>query len=197
MKLAADNNNEDSFKKNNNNEDPKISTKLECEKGNLDSLLSKLSSHYTLIETTILTAKLEREKAILESETAILTAARNGIVEIVEELITKIPSSIYEVNMENQNVLLVAVENRRTMVVEALRKRFVECNEMAIFDDLIQGVDNEDNTVLHLAATRSDRDCYLSGAALQMMWHIKWFEVFILFFHSDSQQSRDHVFTQS
>ena len=181
MKLAADNNNEDSFKKNNNNEDPKISTKLECEKGNLDSLLSKLSSHYTLIETTILNAKLEREKAILESETAILTAARNGIVEIVEELITKIPSSIYEVNMENQNVLLVAVENRRTMVVEALRKRFEECNKKAIFDDLIQGVDDEDNTVLHLAATKSDRDWNISGAALQMMWHIKWFKVFLFF----------------
>ena len=181
MKLAADNNNEDSFKKNNNNEDPKISTKLECEKGNLDSLLSKLSPHYTLIETTILNAKLEREKAILESETAILTAARNGIVEIVEELVKKVSSSIYDLNLENKNVLLVAVENRRTMVVEALRKRFEECNKKAIFDDLIQGVDDEDNTVLHLAAIKSDRDWHISGAALQMMWHIKWFQVFLFF----------------
>ncbi|KAL5077377.1 hypothetical protein RYX36_016361 [Vicia faba] len=112
----------------------------------------------------------------LESETAILTAARNGIVEIVDELITKIPSSIYEVNLENKNVLLVAVENRRTIVVEALRKRFEECNKKAIFDNLIQGVDMEENTVLHLAATRSDRDWHISGAALQMMWHIKWFQ---------------------
>jgi len=138
-------------------------------------------------EEPTISAKPKREKAILESETAILTAARNGIVEIVEKLITKIPSSIYEVNMENRNVLLVAVENKRTNVVEALRKHFEKCNKMAIFDTLIQGVDKEENTVLHLAATRSDRDRYISSAALQMMWHIKWFEVFILFFHSDSQ----------
>jgi ankyrin repeat protein len=108
-----------------------------------------------------------------------LTAARNGIVEIVDELITKIPSSIYEVNLENKNVLLVAVENRRTTVVEALRKRFEECNKKAIFDNLIQGVDKDENTVLHLAATKkSDRDWHIAGAALQMMWHIKWFLVF-------------------
>ncbi|KAI5409055.1 hypothetical protein KIW84_054753 [Lathyrus oleraceus] len=112
----------------------------------------------------------------LESETAILTAARNGIVEIVNELITKIPSSIYDVNLENKNVLLVAVESRRTNVVKALRKQFEEGNKKAIFDNLIQGVDMEENTVLHLAATRSDRDWNISGAALQLMWHIKWFQ---------------------
>ncbi|XP_058784019.1 uncharacterized protein LOC131658777 [Vicia villosa] len=112
----------------------------------------------------------------LESETAILTAARNGIVEIVNELITKIPSSIYDVNLENKNVLLVAVENRRTIIVEALRKRFEKCDKKAIFDNLIQDVDMEGNTVLHLAATRSDQDWHISGAALQMMWHIKWFQ---------------------
>ncbi|CAK8565776.1 unnamed protein product [Lathyrus sativus] len=112
----------------------------------------------------------------LESETAILTAARNGIVEIVNELITKIPSSIYDVNLENKNVLLVAVENRRTNVVKALRRQFEEGNKKAIFDNLIQGVDKEENTVLHLAATKSDRDWNISGAALQMMWHIKWFQ---------------------
>ncbi|KEH34039.1 ankyrin repeat protein, putative [Medicago truncatula] len=121
-------------------------------------------------------AKLKHEKAILESETAILTAARNGIVEIVEKLIAKIPSSIYDLNLENKNVLLVAVENRRTNVVEALKKRFDKCNKMAIFNDLIQGVDERENTVLHLAATKSDRDWNISGAALQMMWHIKWFQ---------------------
>jgi len=128
-----------------------------------------------------ISAKLKREKAILESETAILTAARNGIVEIVEKLITKIPSSIYDLNLENKNVLLVAVENRRTIVVEALRKHFEKINKEAIFHDLIQGVDEEENTVLHLAASKSDRDWNISGAALQMMWHIKWFQVFLFF----------------
>ncbi|CAJ2640036.1 unnamed protein product [Trifolium pratense] len=111
----------------------------------------------------------------LKSETAILAAARNGIIEIVNELITKIPPTIYEVNLENKNVLLVAVENRRTTIVEGLRKRFEESNRMEIFDDLIQGVDKEENTVLHLAATNVT-DWNISGAALKMMWHMKWFQ---------------------
>ncbi|GAU23726.1 hypothetical protein TSUD_128300, partial [Trifolium subterraneum] len=111
----------------------------------------------------------------LITETAILTAARNGIVEIVDEIITKVPSSIYEVNLENKNVLLVAVENRRTIVVEGIRKRFEECNKMTIFDNLIQGVDKEENTVLHLAATNVTY-WNISGAALKMMWHMKWFQ---------------------
>ncbi|XP_058788008.1 uncharacterized protein LOC131662285 [Vicia villosa] len=132
-------------------------------------------------ETEFLT-RAERGKAVykkLESETAILTAAKNGIVEIVNELITKIPSSIYDVNLENKNVLLLAVENRRTNVVEALRKRFKEGKTEAIFDNLIQGVDKEENTVLHLAATMYDdynQDGYISGSAFKMMWNIKWFE---------------------
>ncbi|XP_058782203.1 uncharacterized protein LOC131656519 [Vicia villosa] len=123
--------------------------------------------------------KKSEEPAIsktLESETAILTAARNGIVEIVNELITKIPSSIYDFNLENKNVLLVAVENRRTNVVEALRKRFKGCKTKVIFENLIQGVDKEENTVLHLAATRCDQDWHISGDALQMLWDIKWFQ---------------------
>ncbi|XP_004516111.1 uncharacterized protein [Cicer arietinum] len=123
---------------------------------------------------------LKNEKAkkakTMKSETPILTAARYGIVEMVTVLIKKIPSSIYETNLENKNILLVAVENRRTVVVESLRKWFKECNKYPIFDNLIQEVDNEDNTVLHLAATPGDQDWNISGAALQMMWHIKWFQ---------------------
>ncbi|GAU43985.1 hypothetical protein TSUD_135440, partial [Trifolium subterraneum] len=46
---------------------------------------------------------------------------------------------------------------------------------MEIFDNLIQGVDKKENTVLHLAAT-SDQDWNIFGAALKMMWHFKWFQ---------------------
>ncbi|XP_058782201.1 uncharacterized protein LOC131656518 isoform X1 [Vicia villosa] len=187
----------------NKSEEPKISTTLESETTFLtaakndivkivDELITKIPKISTMLksETTNLTdakkgmveivddliTKIPKISETLKSETAILTAARNGIIEIVDEIITKIPSSIYDVNLENKNVLLVAVENRRTNVVEALWKRLEKCNKKAIFDNLIQGVDKEDNTVLHLAAARSDLDWHISGAALQMMWHIKWFQ---------------------
>jgi hypothetical protein len=117
----------------------------------------------------------------LISDTAILTAARNGIIEIVIELIEKTPYSIYDVNSENKNVLLVAIENRRTIVVEELRKRFKRDHKMEIFDNLIQGVDKKDNTVLHLVA-KSDQDWNISGAAMKIMWHINWFQVLLFFF---------------
>ncbi|CAK8565778.1 unnamed protein product [Lathyrus sativus] len=150
---------------------PKICTTLESEA----AILTKAKHDIVEIVDELIT-KIPKISETLESETAILTAARNGIVEIVDELITKIPSSIYDVNLENKNVLLVAVENRRTNVVKALRKRFEEGNKKTIFDNLVQGVDMEENTVLHLAATRSDRDWHIPGAALQMMWNIKWFQ---------------------
>jgi hypothetical protein len=117
-----------------------------------------------------------------------LTAARNHIFEILNELIKWAPHSIYEVNLENKNVLLVAVENRRSIVVEGLRKLFEKRDKRITFDNLIQGVDNQENTVLHLAAT-SDQDWNISGAALKIMWHFKWFQVFffILYFWTSSE----------
>ncbi|XP_058782205.1 uncharacterized protein LOC131656523 [Vicia villosa] len=184
----------------NNSEEPKISTMFESETTILTKAINNLVKKVDELTTKIVNNSeepkitenrqinlqeileseepkiSEKSRLILESETAILTAARNGIVEIVNELITKIPSSIYDVNLENKNVLLVAVENRRTNVVEALRKQYKEIKTETIFDNLIQGVDYEENTVLHLAATISDRDWHISGSSVKMMWHMKWFE---------------------
>ncbi|WJX37458.1 hypothetical protein P8452_25220 [Trifolium repens] len=70
---------------------------------------------------------------------------------------------------------LITIENRRTIVVEELRKRFKRDHKMEIFDNLIQGVDKKDNTVLHLVA-KSDQDWNISGAAMKIMWHINWFQ---------------------
>ncbi|XP_058784015.1 uncharacterized protein LOC131658773 [Vicia villosa] len=89
----------------------------------------------------------KRLQEVLDSDTAILTAARNGIVEIVDVLLRQIPSSIYEVNLESKNVLLVAIENRRPNVVEALLKWVQENNKMRIFHNLIQSRDMQENTV--------------------------------------------------
>nr|XP_012570549.1 uncharacterized protein LOC105851980 isoform X3 [Cicer arietinum] len=98
------------------------------------------------------TLKIEEEKKAetLKSETPILTAAR-----------------------------YVAVENRRTVVVESIRKWSKECAKKEVFDSLIRQVDNEDNTMLHLAATPSGQDWNIHGAALQLMWHIKWFQQYV------------------
>lgn len=109
-------------------------------------------------------------------ETAILVAARNGIIEMVNELISKIPSAIHETNSKKKNVLLIAVENRQTLIVEELKNRFGEKKTKVVLHNLILGVDDQENTMLHLAAAPIDKGWMISGSALQMMWHIKWFQ---------------------
>ncbi|KAK7333549.1 hypothetical protein VNO80_30324 [Phaseolus coccineus] len=115
------------------------------------------------------------EDDVDKQETAILTAAKNGIMEIVYELQSKISSAVHETNSKNENVLLVAVKNRQTKVVEKLRENL----KKELFDSLILELDDRENTVLHLAAgttTNTERTWQIAGAAMQMMWDIKWYE---------------------
>ncbi|KAK7305079.1 hypothetical protein VNO77_42978 [Canavalia gladiata] len=110
-----------------------------------------------------------------KQETPFLAAAKNGIVEIVFAIQSKIPSAVHETNSNNENVLLVAVKNRQTHVVEVLRKHL----DKELFDNLILEADNKENTVLHLAAgttSSGERTWQIAGAAMQMMWDIKWYQ---------------------
>lgn len=101
-----------------------------------------------------------------------MAAAKNGIIEIVFELQKAIPSTIHETNYNNENVLLVAVKNRQTEVIEVLQKNL----EKELFDSLIFDVDNMEITVLHLAPSKRERTWQIAGA-MQMMWDIKWYKV--------------------
>ncbi|XP_027340974.1 uncharacterized protein LOC113854267 [Abrus precatorius] len=119
--------------------------------------------------------KYKSVESVDKYETAFLAAAKNGIVEIVFALQSVIPSAIHETNSNNENVLLVAVKNRQTNVVEVLRKSL----DKELFDSLIFEVDNRENTLLHLAAgttSGSERTWKIVGAAMQMMWDIKWYQ---------------------
>lgn len=114
-----------------------------------------------------------------KKETAYLTAAKNGIVEIVSALQSKIPSVVHETNSNHENVLLLAVKNRQPSVVEVLRRNL----DKELFYSLIFEVDNKENTVLHVAAgtsSNNEKTWQIAGAAMQMMWDIKWYQVYIL-----------------
>ncbi|XP_061373626.1 uncharacterized protein LOC133315954 [Gastrolobium bilobum] len=117
----------------------------------------------------------ETEKEDLK-ETAFLVAARNGIVEMVNEILRRIPSAIHNTNSKKENVLLVAVVKRQPLVVEALRMRMQSKPE--VWNNLILAVDETENTMLHLAAHAlgGDKPWQIAGSALQMMWDIKWFQ---------------------
>ncbi|KAL5545372.1 hypothetical protein UlMin_005059 [Ulmus minor] len=118
---------------------------------------------------------------IEKKETAILIAAKYGIVEMVKKIINSFPVAIYDEDKDGKNVLLVAVENRHLHVYKLLVKNYP--GKSVVF----QKVDKKGNTALHFAATygESVRPWPVPGAALQMQWEIKWHE-----FVEDTMPSR-------
>ena len=102
-------------------------------------------------------------------ETPILLAAKNGIKEMVVKILEDIPMAI---NDEGNNIVLLAAKNRQTHVLRVLFKHdFVKCK-------LIHEVDANGNNALHLAAGLGEQEPWvIPGAALQMQWEIKWYEV--------------------
>ncbi|WVY95002.1 hypothetical protein V8G54_034090 [Vigna mungo] len=124
----------------------------------------------TSVSLSVLNQELESAAKKEEKLAAYLTAARNGITEIVDGLHSKIPSVIYETSSKRENVLLVAVKNKQVNVVEMLQKSLKKEN----FDSLILETDDRRNTVLHLAAGTSSNERV--GTTMQMIWDIKWYQ---------------------
>ncbi|KAG6703553.1 hypothetical protein I3843_07G086100 [Carya illinoinensis] len=105
-------------------------------------------------------------------ETPLLLAAKNGITEIVERILEAYPFAVNDVNEDNKNIVLLAVEYRQPKVYEVLlRPRYISNESM------FRKLDKEDNSALHLAAKLGDkRPWQIPGAALQMQWENKWYE---------------------
>ena len=105
--------------------------------------------------------------------TPILIAAKNGIKEMVESILDCSPMAIHDASPEKKNIVLLAVENRHPHLYKVLLKRV---NNMT--DSVFGAVDDNGNSALHLAAMFTDERPWLTpGAALQMQWEVKWFEV--------------------
>lgn len=109
-------------------------------------------------------------------ETPILIAAKSGITEMVDQILQRFPVAIHEMNSENKNIVLLAVENRQPHVYQLLLKKNI------MKDSVFRAVDEKGNSALHLAAMLGDHKPWLiPGAALQMQWEIKWYEVMAMF----------------
>ena len=96
--------------------------------------------------------------------TPFLVAAKYGIVEMVTKIQRLIPSVIHNTNSKRENVLLVAVKNRQPQVVQALETG----SKKEVWSNLILGVDNDENTALHLAAQarQGEKPWQIASAAL-------------------------------
>ncbi|XP_041020527.1 uncharacterized protein LOC121262192 [Juglans microcarpa x Juglans regia] len=101
-----------------------------------------------------------------ELEDPLLIASRNGISEIVEKVLELFPIAINEVNKENKNVMLLAVQYRQPRVFQILLKKNV-----MIKDRVLRVVDTSGNNAAHLAAEVGEyRPWLIPGEALQMQY---------------------------
>ncbi|XVF65159.1 hypothetical protein PTKIN_Ptkin09bG0224300 [Pterospermum kingtungense] len=116
--------------------------------------------------------KIDSESIKLETRTPILIAASNGITEMVEKILEKFPVAIQDVDAENKNVLLLAVENRQTHTFRFLIER-----KKILHESVFRHWDNQGNNAMHLAAMYGHyRPWLIPGSALQMQWEIKWYK---------------------
>ncbi|XP_054783991.1 uncharacterized protein LOC129290956 [Prosopis cineraria] len=105
------------------------------------------------------------------TETAILVAAKNGVMEIIEKILELFPVAIHDLNEDKKNIVLLAVEHRQPHVYQFLLKKNI------YKESLFHQVDKHGNSVLHLAATLRDYKPWLiPGEALQMQWELKWYK---------------------
>ena len=105
-------------------------------------------------------------------ETPILIAARMGVTEMVEQILDTFPVAIHDLDSDRKNVVLLAIENRQTSIYKLLLNRKI------LGESIFRQVDSQGNSALHLAAKFGDhRPWLLPGAALQMQWEIKWYQV--------------------
>ncbi|XP_028753380.1 ankyrin repeat-containing protein ITN1-like [Neltuma alba] len=104
-------------------------------------------------------------------ETPLMIAAKNGVEEMVKEILKLFPLRIEDMNDDGKNIVLLAIEYRQTNVYSFLREQKWP-NE-----NLFWQVDKDGNNVLHLAARLGvDPDWLNPGEALSMSTEIKWFE---------------------
>ncbi|KAI4301206.1 hypothetical protein L6164_034507 [Bauhinia variegata] len=102
--------------------------------------------------------------------TALLVAAKNGVIEMVKKILERIPVAILDRTKEEKNILHVAVENRQPHI-------FNELKNHDVWDNLIETVDVNGNNVLHFAAKVSKyKPWQIPGSAMQMQWEIKWYQ---------------------
>ncbi|KAK7412606.1 hypothetical protein VNO78_04100 [Psophocarpus tetragonolobus] len=115
----------------------------------------------------------EKEKS-RRRDSPILIAAKMGVTEMVEKILETDPVAIHEVDADNKNVVLLAIENRQPHVYSLLNKRSINIIKETAF----RQVDNQGNSALHLAATyRSHKPWRVPGAAMQMQWEYKWYKL--------------------
>ncbi|XP_050266524.1 uncharacterized protein LOC126710182 [Quercus robur] len=144
----------------------------------------------------------KKEEHIDPPPDVILFAAKNGIIEMVEEILEIYPVACNEVDEKQKNIVLLTVEYKQPHIYELL----LSLKERDLLEaSLFHEVDCDGNSVLHLAARKEENYNWpVPGYASQMQWEIRWYEYIqnsidrsILRRLNKSGQTSEEIFTES
>ncbi|GMY16793.1 isoform 4 of serine/threonine-protein phosphatase 6 regulatory ankyrin repeat subunit a [Fagus crenata] len=108
----------------------------------------------------------------IDLSNAILTAAKNGITEMVESKTASqsYPVALYDVDQDRKNIVLLIVEHKQPHVYEVL----LNLKKKDVIKDIVYSeVDCNGDSALHLAAKKANFNWPIPGPASQMQWEIK------------------------
>ena len=71
----------------------------------------------------LLAEKEKPTEKVIKKESPILIAAKNGITEIVANILELFPVAIHDMNEHKKNIVLLAVENRQPHVYQLLLQK--------------------------------------------------------------------------
>lgn len=109
------------------------------------------------------------------TEPVIVVAAANGITEMVEKILEYDPAAVYELDSKQKNVVLMSAEKKQTQIYKLL---VLKKNAKKIPESVFCEMDEDGNNALHLAAKGDSPYTWpVPGAAFQLQWEMKWFEV--------------------
>ncbi|KAG2665194.1 hypothetical protein I3843_16G115400 [Carya illinoinensis] len=105
-----------------------------------------------------------------DRETPILTAAKYGVIEMVERILELYPIAIYdETSVTKKNIMLLAVEKRQIHVYQLLLQKTIPR------DSVFGHVDRDGNSALHLASKLAPHTLGMIPG-LQMLWEMRWYQ---------------------
>ncbi|XP_059437037.1 ankyrin repeat-containing protein ITN1-like [Corylus avellana] len=109
---------------------------------------------------------------ISSHETPLVSAAKNGITEIVEVILKLYPQAVENVNAEGENIFHVAARYRRKEILDLLRHSDVPRSR------LTRRLNRNGDSILHQAAYYSSKRQLRDrpGEALLMQSEIQWFK---------------------
>ena len=103
---------------------------------------------------------------------------------MVEKILERYPIAMYDVDRDRKNIVLLTVKHKQPRLYELLLSLQ---KKNTLKDSIFSKVDCDGNSALHLAA-EVDFNWPVPGAASQMQWEIKWYEVRIA---QNSQAKQD------